>query len=53
MVKVNAMYLISSFYRYFDRVGEWEQHFSAFERKVIIYVGATAMYFVGKMLKKK
>ncbi|GIY09819.1 prostaglandin E synthase 2 [Caerostris extrusa] len=40
-------------FNYFSEVGEWEKNFSMFERLIVIYVGATAMYFVGKRLKKK
>ena len=40
-------------FRYFSDVGEWEQNFSPFERYVVIYVGATVMYFMGKYLKYK
>ncbi|ESP00899.1 hypothetical protein LOTGIDRAFT_180368 [Lottia gigantea] len=40
-------------FRYFSDVGDWEKNFSRFERLMVIYVGATVMYFVGKMLKKK
>ncbi|RZB38893.1 prostaglandin E synthase 2, partial [Asbolus verrucosus] len=36
-----------------DEVGEWEKHFPAWERNLIIFVGASAMYFIGKRLKKK
>ncbi|GFS96285.1 prostaglandin E synthase 2 [Nephila pilipes] len=40
-------------FNYFSEVGEWEKNFSTIERLIVIYVGATAMYFVGKRLKKK
>lgn len=40
-------------FNYFSKVGEWEKNFSTFERYTVIYVGATAMYFIGKRLKKK
>ncbi|GFY37706.1 prostaglandin E synthase 2 [Trichonephila inaurata madagascariensis] len=40
-------------FNYFSEVGEWEKNFSTIERLIVIYVGATAMYFVGKKLKKK
>ncbi|ELT91950.1 hypothetical protein CAPTEDRAFT_228714 [Capitella teleta] len=40
-------------FRYFSKVGEWEKVFSATERTVVIYVGALAMFLVGKMLKNK
>ncbi|KAG1714367.1 Prostaglandin E synthase 2 [Nymphon striatum] len=37
----------------FSEVGEWENNFSTFSRYIVIYVGAAAMYFIGKRLKKK
>lgn len=40
-------------FEYFSEVGEWEQNFSTLERQVVIYVGATVMYFIGKILKTK
>jgi microsomal prostaglandin-E synthase 2 len=40
-------------FRYFSDVGEWEKHFSFWERNLVIYLGASVMYFVGKKLKKK
>ncbi|XP_059149092.1 prostaglandin E synthase 2-like [Physella acuta] len=40
-------------FKYFSEVGEWEQNFSTLERQVVIYVGATVMYFIGKILKTK
>ena len=39
--------------RWFDKAGNWESLFSSWERTVIIYLGAAAMYFIGKKLKKK
>ena len=40
-------------FRYFSEVGEWEKNFTSFEKRVVIYVGAAAMFMVGKMLKKR
>lgn len=40
-------------FHYFSDVGEWERLFPDWERHIVIYVGATVMYFIGKMLKKK
>lgn len=40
-------------FNHFSDVGEWEKHFSEWERWLVVYVGATAMYFVGKKLKKR
>lgn len=34
-------------------VGDWERLFPTWERLLVVYVGATAMYFVAKRLKKK
>lgn len=34
-------------------MGEWEQNFPTWERMLIIYVGATAMWLIGKRLKKR
>ncbi|KAK7094601.1 hypothetical protein V1264_006135 [Littorina saxatilis] len=40
-------------FKYFSEVGEWEKNFSTPERVMVIYVGAMAMYLLGKMLRKK
>lgn len=40
-------------FKYFSQVGEWEKNFSYTERMIVIYVGAVAMYFVGKILKRR
>lgn len=40
-------------FNWFSDVGEWEKNFPTWERKLIIYVGASAMYLIGKRLKKK
>ena len=40
-------------FNYFSEVGEWEKNFSQYERLFVIYVGATAMYLIGKRLKKR
>lgn len=40
-------------FEWFSQVGEWEKHFAAWERYLVIYVGAAAMYFVGKRLQKR
>ncbi|KAF2359011.1 Glutaredoxin [Trinorchestia longiramus] len=34
-------------------VGNWEELFSTWERLLVVYVGAAAMYFIGKRLKKR
>ena len=40
-------------FKVFSNVGEWERLFSTWERLLVIYVGATAMYFIGKRLTKR
>lgn len=40
-------------FNWFSDVGEWEKNFPSWERYLIIYVGATAMYLIGKRLKKR
>ena len=40
-------------FRWFNEVGEWERHFAAWERMVVIYIGAAVMYVIGKRLKKR
>lgn len=40
-------------FNWFSEVGEWEKNFPLWERLMVIYVGATAMYFIGKRLKKR
>ena len=40
-------------FNYFSDVGEWPQNFSNLERMFVINVGAVAMYFVSKRLKRK
>lgn len=40
-------------FRYFSEAGDWKQTFNAMERSIIIYIGAAAMFFIGKMLKKR
>ncbi len=37
-------------FRWFNEVGEWDKIFSAWERFCVLYVGSTAMYFLGKVL---
>lgn len=37
----------------FSQMGNWEKHFSAVERMTAVYVGSTAMWLIGKKLKKK
>jgi len=40
-------------FRMFDKNGDWERIFSYWERQLVIYVGAAAMYMIGKRLKKR
>ena len=40
-------------FQWFNEVGEWEKHFSAWERFVVVYIGAAAMWIIGKRLKKR
>ncbi|KAH7977484.1 hypothetical protein HPB49_001891 [Dermacentor silvarum] len=40
-------------FNYFSEVGEWEKNFPTWERLLVVYVGAAAMYFVAKRLKKR
>jgi len=40
-------------FRHFSDVGEWSSTFGTFQRLFVIYVGASAMYLIGKMLKRR
>jgi len=40
-------------FRWFSQVGDWERLFPAWERALVVYVGAAAMYAIGKMLKRR
>ncbi|KAF5299666.1 hypothetical protein FQA39_LY11461 [Lamprigera yunnana] len=40
-------------FNWFSEVGEWEKHFPTWERYLIIYVGAFAMWMIGKRLKTR
>ncbi|KAA0192305.1 hypothetical protein HAZT_HAZT001440 [Hyalella azteca] len=40
-------------FTWFSEVGNWQELFSAWERLLVVYVGAAAMYFIGKRLKKR
>ncbi|GLH10735.1 hypothetical protein R5R35_012419 [Gryllus longicercus] len=40
-------------FNWFSEAGEWETHFPAWERKIVIYVGAYAMWLISKRLKKR
>lgn len=40
-------------FNWFSEVGEWDRLFSFIERALVIYVGAFAMWMIGKKLQKK
>lgn len=40
-------------FKWFDKAGDWPNHFSTWERYLVIYVGAAAMWLIGKRLKYK
>ncbi|CAH1961899.1 unnamed protein product [Acanthoscelides obtectus] len=40
-------------FNWFSEVGEWDKNFPSWERNLIIYVGAGAMWMIGKRLKKR
>lgn len=40
-------------FRWFDEVGDWPNLFQTWERYLVVYVGALAMYLIGKRLKKR
>lgn len=49
MLKICNVYLTQSI----KQNGDWENIFSYWERQLVIYVGAAAMYMIGKRLKKR
>jgi len=40
-------------FQWFDEVGDWPNLFQAWERYLVVYVGALVMYLIGKRLKKR
>lgn len=40
-------------FRWFSEVGDWERLFATWERLLVVYVGAAAMWIIGKRLKKR
>jgi len=40
-------------FQWFSQIGEWDKHFSAWERWVVVYIGAAVMWVVGKRLQKR
>lgn len=40
-------------FRWFSKAGEWDENFPVWEKNLMVVVGATAMYFIAKRLKKR
>jgi len=40
-------------FKWFNQVGNWERHFSWWERNLVIYFGALVMYILGNFVLKK
>lgn len=40
-------------FNWFSEAGEWDENFPKWERNLMVYVGATAMYLIAKRLKKR
>ncbi|XP_014278364.1 prostaglandin E synthase 2 [Halyomorpha halys] len=40
-------------FKWFSEVGEWEKNFNAVEAQLVVYIGALAMWMIGKRLKKR
>lgn len=40
-------------FQWFSEVGEWDKHFATWERLLVVYVGAFAMWIISKRLKKR
>ncbi|XP_040573034.1 prostaglandin E synthase 2 [Lepeophtheirus salmonis] len=40
-------------FHWFDTAGNWKNVFNTFERQVVIYLGASVMWILGKVLKKR
>ncbi|XP_049784550.1 prostaglandin E synthase 2 isoform X1 [Schistocerca cancellata] len=40
-------------FNWFSEVGEWDKLFPAWERFIMVYVGAVAMWIIGKRLKRR
>lgn len=40
-------------FEWFSQAGEWDVHFPRWERNLMVYVGAMAMWAIGKRLKKR
>jgi len=40
-------------FEWFSQAGEWDVHFPKWERDLMVYCGATAMWAIAKMLKRR
>ena len=40
-------------FQHFAIIGDWDQNFKAWEKYLCVYLGSSAMYLIGKRLKKK
>uniref|UniRef100_A0A336KNX6 Prostaglandin E synthase 2 n=1 Tax=Culicoides sonorensis TaxID=179676 RepID=A0A336KNX6_CULSO len=40
-------------FEWFSQTGEWDVHFPKWERNLMVYMGAAAMYMISKRLKKR
>lgn len=40
-------------FEWFSDAGEWDQNFPKWERNMMVYVGAAAMWLISKRLKKR
>lgn len=40
-------------FEWFSEIGEWDVYFPSWERNLMVYVGATAMWAIAKRLKKR
>lgn len=40
-------------FNWFSDVGQWSEHFPSWERNLMVYVGAAAMWAISKRLKKR
>jgi len=40
-------------FNWFDKWGNWDEHFATWERYLVIYLGAFVMWIIGKNLKKR
>lgn len=40
-------------FEWFSEAGEWDVNFPRWERNLMVYAGAAAMYLIGKRLKKR